>query len=424
MCSIGDDGLEEVPSKPPRDATQRMCMKCSSSLAVVVVRLNDPLCKDCFLAYCTHKFRSTIGKARVIRHNERVLLAVSGGPASLAMLHFISEATSARRLRFHPDVVFINNGAIIGVSTQDIVRKIHEVTMKAGFALHVVGLETLFRADKMSPEESLQALQTLFDSVTSLTAKEDLLRSLHQQLLVKVAMDEGYSRVMVGDSANNIAVHILSDISQGRGGALPFITAFNDSRHDGISILRPMREFIAKEICLYNHFMGIDAISTNSLATKAGINASINKLTEEFISGLQAQFPFTVSTVFRTGDKLSLSEEKCDIHCAICKVPVSSADRNLCKRLEHLAINHSHRSDSSPPSNNIGSACSSDDTGGSPHQSTSLKDMLCYGCQLTLKDVKQDITGLPFVQDCIQRISNREVINSSIQEFLLPDDKS
>ena len=33
---------------------------------------------------------------------------------------------------------------------------------------------------------------------------------------------------------------------------------------------------------------------------------SIRKLTEEFLVGLQADFPATLSTVFRTGDKLQV----------------------------------------------------------------------------------------------------------------------
>lgn len=79
-----------------------MCMKCGEN-AIVLVRNNDPFCKTCFLEYAVHKFRATIGKARVIHQGERVLLAVSGGSSSSAMLDLVVKG------KFFTFIKIVNN---------------------------------------------------------------------------------------------------------------------------------------------------------------------------------------------------------------------------------------------------------------------------------------------------------------------------
>ena len=104
MCSINEieqtgDNIKSKKGAKRRDkknskhfADEGSCMKCPEK-AVVLVRNNDPFCRTCFLEYVVHKFRATIGKARVIHQGQRVLLAVSGGSASSAMLDLVIKGT-------------------------------------------------------------------------------------------------------------------------------------------------------------------------------------------------------------------------------------------------------------------------------------------------------------------------------------------
>jgi hypothetical protein len=56
-------------------------------------------------------------------------------------------------------------------------------------------------------------------------------------------------------------------------------------------------------------------------------HASIQKLTETFVTELQEDFPATVSTVFRTGDKLSMgsstAEDECCVLCQVCGIQLT-----------------------------------------------------------------------------------------------------
>ena len=100
MCSVNEIEQAGDTIKSKKGAKRRekqntpnvlekgSCMKCPEK-AVVLVRNNDPFCRTCFLEYIVHKFRATIGKARVIYQGEKVLLAVSGGSSSSAMLDLV-----------------------------------------------------------------------------------------------------------------------------------------------------------------------------------------------------------------------------------------------------------------------------------------------------------------------------------------------
>lgn len=43
-----------------------------------------------------------------------------------------------------------------------------------------------------------------------------------------------------------------------------------DSRHGDVTLVRPMREYMAKEIAFYNHFFGVPTVITPPLSTKVG----------------------------------------------------------------------------------------------------------------------------------------------------------
>lgn len=59
-----------------------------------------------------HKFRSTIGKSKLVRPGDHVLLACSGGVNSMAMVDMIKKGLVQddvhRRIRFVPSILFID----------------------------------------------------------------------------------------------------------------------------------------------------------------------------------------------------------------------------------------------------------------------------------------------------------------------------
>lgn len=465
------------------------CMKCSEA-AAVLVRNGDPLCRTCFLYYVVHKFRATIGKAKVVRQGEKILLAVSGGSSSSAMLDLVVRGLgkeAVKKLRFQPGVVHIDEGGILGRSADE--RKTTQESLKnvadmAGFPYHLAKLEDLFISEntsacsrdhlensEISVQEAKEStpLVELFSQVDTLTAKEDLLLHLYRRQLLKVAKEHGYDRIMVGDCSTSLSIRILSDVAQGRGSQLTLNIGFEDSRSE-ISILRPMREFTKKEIEFYNCFNQTSSFSMPSFSTKASPHASVNRLTQEFVLGLQAAFPSTVSTILRTGDKLSSHTSSAHSEsCSLCLAPLESkldlADC-LCNcskaRSCQGGCDKLVKKCSGVTQDYGGNGCcgTSDDTGWCPSsgkpccikeekcyvaadageglfvceddnkkcsQSSKqyhihLSKTLCYGCRLTYQDLKTEKLLLPdFVCDNARKTDQRTAMKEKIKDYLIDD---
>ncbi|XP_046539739.1 cytoplasmic tRNA 2-thiolation protein 2 isoform X6 [Equus quagga] len=372
MCQVGEDYAEPASEEPPprQPGREQKCVKCKEGLPVVVIRAGDAFCRDCFKAFYIHKFRAVLGKNRLIFPGEKVLLAWSGGPSSSSMVWQVLEGLSresAKRLRFVPGIVCIDEGAACGLSPEARAKTLAEMKLilqTVGFPWHVVALEEVFdlppsvlrcfaqepvetegaykaavdsflqqqhvlgaegagdspslaqgeeqlswpcTQDPQNPQSpdrpptaaQTEALSRLFDSVKTLTAKEELLQALRTHLILHVARTHGYSKVMTGDSCTRLAIKLMTSLALGRGAFLAWDTGFSDERHGDVVVVRPMREHTLKEVAFYNHLFAVPSVFTPALDTKAPEKASIHRLMEAFMLRLQDQFPSTVSTVYR-----------------------------------------------------------------------------------------------------------------------------
>lgn len=67
--------------------------------------------------------------------------------------------------------------------------------------------------------------------------------------------------------------------------------------------IRPLRDFAAKEISYYVLFNKLEDFVHSNFLTATSADESIQKTTEQFVNELQVEFPSTMSTIFRTGEK-------------------------------------------------------------------------------------------------------------------------
>ncbi|XP_041125220.1 cytoplasmic tRNA 2-thiolation protein 2-like [Polyodon spathula] len=136
------------------------------------------------------------------------------------------------------------------------------------------------RSPPFTPEQT-EAVRTLLASVKTLTAREELLKTLKQHLILHTARVRSYSKVMMEDSCSRLAVKLLTNISLGRGAFLAMDTAsccysfglvasqghsgFSDPRYGDLAIVRPMREYSYKEIAFYNRMFKAPSVFTSAL---------------------------------------------------------------------------------------------------------------------------------------------------------------
>ncbi|XP_014664653.1 PREDICTED: cytoplasmic tRNA 2-thiolation protein 2-like isoform X2 [Priapulus caudatus] len=456
-------------------------MKCDNK-PVVVVRVNDAFCRECFLTYFTHKFRATIGKSKLVREGEKVLLTVSGGQASCAMLNLVNEGLGKsvhKRLRFSPSILYIDEGAVLGMCLQErsnVQEKVLSSARKTGFPCFYSSLEMVMAcggcagaedADSHGDEQPChystyhgvddceglhtnvdmqRRLTSLFEATRTITAKEDLLNVLRMRLMVHIAIQEGFTKLMVGDTGTRLAVRVMSNVAQGRGSALALDTGFSDDRHGIAVLLRPMMDFTGKEIVMYNRFHDIRPVTIAAFTTKSSCAASITKLSQTFVLQLQEHFPSTINTICRTAGKICEATDlgsKRPAQCCMCKISLDTSvvvpsalqsvlySQSLATKAEEL----SSPSCESTPSLKVpaetnccentepdGGTCCSQRRRDERMTSADLCGMLCYGCRLIIHDM-DSIENLP--HDMVKAVatqSNRAKIKEEILEFLLDDD--
>ncbi|XP_004392216.1 PREDICTED: cytoplasmic tRNA 2-thiolation protein 2 [Odobenus rosmarus divergens] len=518
MCQVGEDYGDPAPEgpPPPRPGRELKCVKCTEGLPVVVIRAGDAFCRDCFRAFYIHKFRAVLGKNRLIFPGEKVLLAWSGGPSSSSMVWQVLEGLSrdsAKRLRFVPGVVYVDEGAACGQSREDRAKTLSDVKLilqTLGFPWHVVALEEVFAlppsvlrcsapepvgtvgtykvavdsflqqqhtleaegvGDSPSsaqgeaqpsqpctqdpqdlagpplagppPAAQTEALSRLFDSVKTLTAKEELLQTLRTHLILHMARTHGYSKVMTGDSCTRLAIKLMTSLALGRGAFLAWDTGFSDERHGDVVVVRPMREHTLKEVAFYNRLFAVPSVFTPAIDTKAPEKASIHRLMEGFLLRLQAQFPSTVSTVYRTSEKLVKAPRDGCASGPRCLLCMCSLDVDTADSATAFGAQTQDFSQMQPPTPLAEAGaptvpCRSAEVGRAPNCCQGTRpcrredsrahviEQLCYGCRVNMKDVPSLDPLPPYILAEAQLRSQRYGPSPEIQEYLLEnsDDKA
>lgn len=502
MCQVEEDYRGEM-ERAAVPSVSKKCVKCKEAPAALVIRAGDAYCRICFKDFFTHKFKAVLGKNRIIFPGEKVLLAVSGGPSSCSMLRQVQEGLSQKankKLRFVPGIAFIDEGAAIGQSVEERQRTVAElqaVFEATGFPFFILPLEQVLDlpasvvatnpapseqpagaykaavdlfvetdgSNSPTPQEPKKTLlphvqqshtlmlQQLLGSVKTLTAREELLNTLRQHLLVHAARTEGYRKLMLGDSCTRLAVKLLTSISLGRGAQLAQDTGFSDSRYGDVILVRPMRDYSAKEVAYYNHLFTVPCVVVPGVDTKTVEKVSIQRLTESFVTKLQTDFPSTVSTIYRTSEKLQTACRKRSggdggERCLLCVCSLDTAVEEASAFQATLISDQLSgskrggaaealrpkpgRPESPAPT---GQCCSSAEgrgcgTPGSDGgccssaklpETTRLQSLLCYSCALTVRDMST-VDHLPqYILSEAQRRQRRSQMREEISEFLLDD---
>lgn len=408
-----------------------------------------------------------------------------------------------KKLRFIPSILFIDEGAVCGQTWEDrerVLLEIENILKATSFPFHILSLEQVFSlpgsvlqtnlpkiprqdenykqevnnflrqqgvqaedrisdaADRLAQihtadtsvecsrfptfrcpqDEHTTALRDMFNSARTLTAKQELLHSLRNHLILHIARTHGYSKVMSGESCTRLAVRLLSNISLGRGAFLALDTGFADSRYGDVVVVRPMREYSLKEISFYNRFFNVPSVFVPAMDTKAS-NSSIQLLSESFITKLQTDFPSTVSTVYRTSEKLHVSKTDTTLQqsqrerCLLCMCTLDThtgpaSAFSATQVSQQLSEKRSPQRDI--PAKDSGKQCCgggqcNGETACCTDSVTGTRDvahLLCYSCRLTIKDLNS-MDKLPnYILKEAEHRTRRVEMRKEIAEFLLEDD--
>ncbi|CAH0391708.1 unnamed protein product [Bemisia tabaci] len=453
MCSVSDDldclSLTSSGSGTDKSLFHATCKKCRSEPAKVVVQLKEAFCKNCLLLYVNHRFRACLGKSKLIKPKEKILVAVSGSLASATLVDLIHcglQDTTPKRLMFSPIIVFIDDGAALGLSNEQRLKIFQEMRImlkNCGLSTFYVPLESVINFEHNDLKEiqsettlsinecSVSKVRKIFEDLKSVTSKEDLLIKLRNNLLIQSALTLNCSKILTAETGTDLAVKLMSNIVIGRGAHLPLDVGFCDTRCTSVLLLRPLQDVSKKAVAFYVLMKGLKTVFIPAFSSIERKNCSLQKLTENFLVGLHCEFPSTMSTIFRTGEKLSLNPLSPNFgtsSCELCQGPLdiyateSSAYlatqiSSAVSKYGKAAINsdgiHVMNHSSERAKNRIlSSSCKNEANG-------TFFNPVCYGCQLILAESNNQIHLL---QNSLRKHHNqilRDKMKEEIADFLI-----
>lgn len=337
----------QINQTSAQDTSPKVCKRCGSDPFIILDKVHIE-CRACYLESCNKKLRSTIGKTKLLRNNDPILIAYSGGQSSRALLELIKNSidssTSHRQQKFRPSILHIDMETSLTSSHS---RQNHERATNLKMKLdniHQINpdwpifwstIETYYSEDPQQStysryfpgqpfeEKSLNDLVRNEGNIAKiasslkdcdLTIRQYTLQSILNDLLVRVASrindnltDKGdrFRYILYGSSATQLSQDLLTNVILGNGDKMRTIVSVSHSYPDQfISVLRPLKDFSKKEVAFYLRATGIEPLCDLGPETLAGRKASIQNLTEAFLSKLYVDYPATYSTLMRTGNKM------------------------------------------------------------------------------------------------------------------------
>jgi len=314
---------------------QSICKKCKVNRSDLTLRTRDNYCAACFLSNSKHKFRATLGKHKIMRSDEKVLVSFKANDSSIAMIDMIYTSlkeNSIKKLLYIPCLIVIDDCGKdhrLQFKRKAYVENIVDKAKNFGFQIYVTSIEspdyiqTVEESNKdfeySVPCDDL--VKTTWKSINGIrddTSRKNYIDNLRIEILMKTAEILKCQKIFLSDSGTSLAIKLIAGLACGRGTNLSDDTGFSDNRFcttSGIILYRPMREFSDEEIKFYNQHSRHSTTTTINGAKSdfklyneeiSDNSRSIQNLTQSFLVGLQDNFSGTISTIFRTGDKLNV----------------------------------------------------------------------------------------------------------------------
>ena len=110
-------------------------------------------------------------------------------------------------------------------------------------------------------------MQALLGSLEASFAA-DVCLFLKKWLIADFCIRYNFKRVFLGTTGHKIATQLLGQIAKGRGASIFSEVAYFDDKNFGgrVSFCNPMKEFLQKEIAIFNYVNDVSIISRLSLA--------------------------------------------------------------------------------------------------------------------------------------------------------------
>jgi cytoplasmic tRNA 2-thiolation protein 2 len=333
-----------------------LCSRCKVDPAEVHSR-KEAFCKSCFLRFISGKQRKQMSNEKYkIKFgenvtSEKVLFPISFGQSSLVLFDILismyDEQLQNKRgkLGFEIDVLFIDDSSVekYDKSYQEIVKSIREsyemtkypikftrvdldsfLSDKKGNSLHKVTLLKDFTSFKYLAQDDELTVEKLFKSCPNRASKHDLKQIILNDLINRYAYAKDIQSIIYGNNMNTLAEQVISLTVKGRGSEIysGLTDGIKSIYGKEIEIINPLRDVSSREIALFSEFRNLIRFQIDETLDKydkiMNKQKTINEVVSKYFKAVDTDYDNIVSTVVKTGAKLTEPKRFDDEYCAVC----------------------------------------------------------------------------------------------------------
>ncbi len=224
---------------------RRRCRFCSHEALVFVRQANLPLCREHFLSWFVNRVRRTLKRYGMVRPGDRILVAVSGGKDSVALLCVLDELSG--EMGFELEAVVLDLGIEGNSYSRRCVEMARSASGRLGVELHVVSIGERYG---FTLDQAVRRTKRPACSLCGLVKR---------YALTDVARELGFDALATGHTLNDMARFILSSYISGALGELVRLTPVSASELPGVPRrIKPFYESYEEHIKMYADLKGLE----------------------------------------------------------------------------------------------------------------------------------------------------------------------
>ena len=223
----------------------------------------------------------TLKSHNLFPENSRILVACSGGPDSMALLHLLQDIATHRHTTYKIGVAIVDH--CIRPESKDEVLWLQHQVEELGLPFY----SATFDVPRLSKEHK--------------QSEETIGRQVRYQWLNEIAQSEGYDYISVAhhkdDQAESILAHII------RGSGLNGLTGMSVVQSEyAIPVVRPLLDVTKENLLAY---IGTKHISYCVDSTNEDVRYQRNRIRHRIIPELEAINPAVVDAIVRLGSSVN-----------------------------------------------------------------------------------------------------------------------
>jgi len=301
------------------------CSKCGGKVFYTRRYSGESLCSPCFSASITEKTRRTIAKHDMIRHGERVGVAVSGGKDSLSLLKVLHDLSAGHGS--HLVAISVDEG--VAGYRDEALEHVKSLSAQLGVEYLTVSYKDLFG---FSLDEALNWGGKEKRDVSSCS----FCGVFRRRAIDEAAVKAGVTVVATAHNLDDYVQTFMMNLLHGDVSRLGWMDpAYSDDSFE-IRRVKPFMEIYEEEVALFAFQAGVPFQSVSCPYMHEGLRTEVR----DYLNRMEAEHPGMKNVLLRSSldviSRYAGTDRRASVSCAVCGRPSSSAVCSVCRMKETI----------------------------------------------------------------------------------------